>query len=237
VGRPEERLSRGGAPVDQQPASRRVSKAQPSDVHGIGVVRADDAPEAQVQAEAPQQAQASAQPVDLHIPVHRRLAYAAGRPALGIEAVGQVGDRLLEALRDGREVPLIAGDQRRVRLGGEAVRKVKRTGSQGVHGISSDLRSLAAIGSKVRSGAKVPAQAITSVPITGHTRISRPPFRSVLAPACDYAARPGSCGKPPGALYVENGEVLVLSFFFDRRPWMADPLAKRRYRPVQDDLP
>jgi hypothetical protein len=48
--------------------------------------------EAQVQTEATQGAQASSQPVDLHVPVHRLLAYAAGRLALGIEAIGQVGD-------------------------------------------------------------------------------------------------------------------------------------------------
>jgi hypothetical protein len=69
--------------------------------------------------------------VDLHIPVHRRLAYAAGRPELGVEASGQVGDRLPEALRDGREVLLVTGDQRRVGLAGETAGKVKRTGSQG----------------------------------------------------------------------------------------------------------
>ena len=40
--------------------------------------------------------------MDLHVPVHRRLAFAGRRLAGGIEAVGQVGDRLLEALRDGR---------------------------------------------------------------------------------------------------------------------------------------
>ncbi len=97
-------------------------------------------------------AQASGQPVDLHVPVHRLLAYAAGRHALGIEAVGQVGDRLLEALRDGREVLLVASDQRRVGLGGEVVGKVKRAGSEGVHGISSDLRSLATIGRSTAPG-------------------------------------------------------------------------------------
>ena len=79
--------------------------------------------QAQVQAEATQGAQASGQPVDLHVPVHRLLAYAAGRLALGIEAAGQVGDRLLEALRDGREVLLVAGDQRRVGLGGRGGRE------------------------------------------------------------------------------------------------------------------
>jgi hypothetical protein len=92
--------------------------------------------------------------VNLHVPVHRRLAYAAGRPALGIKAAGQAGDRLLEALRDDREVLLVAGDQRRVGLGGEVVGKVKRAGSQGVHLISSDLRSLATMG---RSKAPGPA--------------------------------------------------------------------------------
>jgi hypothetical protein len=69
--------------------------------------------------------------VALHVPVHRRLAYAAGRPALGLQASGQVSDRLLEALRDGREVLLVTGDQRRVGLGRQAVRKVKCAGSQG----------------------------------------------------------------------------------------------------------
>ena len=37
VGRSEERLSRGGAPVDQQPATRAVGEAKSSDVHGLGV--------------------------------------------------------------------------------------------------------------------------------------------------------------------------------------------------------
>jgi hypothetical protein len=69
--------------------------------------------------------------VDLQVPVQRRLAFSTGRLALGIEAPGQLGDRLLEALRDGREVPLVAGDQRRVGLGGEVVGKVERAGSQG----------------------------------------------------------------------------------------------------------
>jgi hypothetical protein len=68
--------------------------------------------------------------VDLQVPVHRRLPDTAGRLALGTEAVGQVGDRLLEALRDGREVPLVAGDQPRVGLGGEVVGKVECTGDQ-----------------------------------------------------------------------------------------------------------
>jgi hypothetical protein len=59
--------------------------------------------------------------VDLQVPVHRLLAGATRCPALGIEAVGQLGDRLLEAVRDGREVLLVAGDQRRVGLRGEVV--------------------------------------------------------------------------------------------------------------------
>ena len=74
VGRAEERLGRGGAPVDQQPATRAVGEAEASDVHGLGVVRADHVPEAQVQAEAAQGAQAGGQPVDLQVPVHRLLA-------------------------------------------------------------------------------------------------------------------------------------------------------------------
>jgi hypothetical protein len=140
VRRPEERLSRGGTPVEQQPVPRAVGEAKPSDVHGLGIACRDDASEAQVQTEAVQDAQASGQPVDLHVPVHRLLAYAAGRLALGIEAVGQAGDRLPEALRDGREMLLVAGDQRWAGLGGEVVRKVKRAAGQRVHAVSSDPR-------------------------------------------------------------------------------------------------
>jgi hypothetical protein len=33
-------------------------------------------------------------------------------------------------------------------------------------------------------------------------------------PASDYAARPGSCRKPPGALYAESGKEWVPSFPF-----------------------
>ena len=143
MGCPEERFSRRGSPVDQEPATRAVREAKPSDVHGVGVGCADHAPEAEVQTEAAQGAQASGQPVDLHVAVQRLLAYAAWRLALGIKAVGQVGDRLFEALRDGREMLLIARDQRRVGLGGQAVGKVKSAGNQGIDVISSDLTSRA----------------------------------------------------------------------------------------------
>jgi len=98
--------------------------------------------------------------VDLHVPIQRLLANAAGRLALGVEAAGQVGDRLLEALCDGREVLLVDGDQRRIGLGAETLGKIKRARSQ----------------------------------------FATPNFRRFWAPACDYAARPGSCRKPPGLL-------------------------------------
>jgi len=68
--------------------------------------------------------------VDLHVPVQRLLADAAWRFAFGVEAVGQVGDRLLKALRDGGEVLLVDGDQRRIGLGTETVGEIKRARSQ-----------------------------------------------------------------------------------------------------------
>ena len=187
VGRPEERLSHGGAPVDQQPAARAVGEAESSHVHGLGMVRADDASEAQVQAEAAQGAQAGGQPVDLHVPVHRLLADAAGRLALGLEAAGQVGDRLLEALRDGREVLLVARDQRRVGLGGETVGKIKRAGSQGVHVIRSDLRSLA----RVRAG-RTSALSFSGVCRTSGRAL--PAARARQCPRVRRWLRPGDVG-------------------------------------------
>ena len=56
MGRREGRLGGGGAPVEQKPAARGVGEAGSPDVHGLGAVGADDAPEAQVQAEAAQEA-------------------------------------------------------------------------------------------------------------------------------------------------------------------------------------
>jgi hypothetical protein len=164
VGRSEERFGRGGAPVEQQPATRLVGEAESADVDRLGVVRADHAPQAQVKAEPAQQAEPGGQPVDLQVPLHRVLADAAGCPALGLEAAGQVGDRLLEGLPDGGEVPLVGRDQRRVGLGGETGGKVERAVSQQAHVVSSDA------------------------------------CPQVLGSACDYAARPGSCRKPRGAL-------------------------------------
>jgi hypothetical protein len=90
--------------------------------------------------------------VDLHVSVHRLLAYATGRLALRIDAVGQVGNRPVEALRNGREVLLVAGDQRRVDLGNEPVGKVKRTGRQRILDVSSGLRYLATTGYTKSSG-------------------------------------------------------------------------------------
>ena len=208
VGRAEERLGHRGTPVDKQPAPLTVGEAKPPDVHGLGAALADDAPEAQVQAEAAQGAQPGGQPVDLHVPVHRLLADAARRLPLGVQAAGQVGDRLLEALRDGGEVPVVVGDQRRVGLGAQVVGEGKRAGGRRVHVISSDPRR--------------PATAPRVLPAARRSRATRPPSRSThalraphflgLPSACDYAARPGSCRKPRGAVYVESGGACALSF-------------------------
>ena len=101
VRRAEERLGRGGAPVEQQPAARAVGEAEPSDVDRLGVVRADDVAEAEVEAEAAQRAQAGGQPVDLQVAVQRLLADAAGRPRSASRRSDRSAIDLLEALGDG----------------------------------------------------------------------------------------------------------------------------------------
>ena len=129
MGRAEEGLRRGGAPVDEQPATGTVREAEPADVRRLDDVdRAlgDDAAQAEVEGEAAQRAQACGQAVHLVVAVHGLLAGAAGVLALGVEPVGQVGDRLLEALGDPGEVLLVGGDQGRVGLGGEVVGQVER---------------------------------------------------------------------------------------------------------------
>ncbi len=181
VGRREERLGGGGAPVEQQPAAGAVGEAEASHVHGFAAVGGDDAPQAQVQAEAAQGAQAGGQAVDLGVPVHGLPADAAGRPALRLQAVGEFTDRLREAFRDGREVPLVAVDQGRVGLGGEMVGKVER---------AAGPRS-------VRDRLDVTARFMNRQKRMHFVNL---PFLQLLASVRDFAPAPGPCGKPPGAL-------------------------------------
>ncbi|MCZ2859203.1 hypothetical protein [Blastococcus sp. VKM Ac-2987] len=107
VGRGEDRLGRGRAPVDEQPASRAVGQPEPADVDGVRAVCGNDASEAEVQAEPAEGTEAGADPVDLQVAVQGCLAVPAGCPALGVEPGGELGDRLPEALGDGREVLLV----------------------------------------------------------------------------------------------------------------------------------
>ncbi len=143
VGRAEERLGHRGTPVDQQPAARAVGEAEPSDVDRLGVrprvVARTIRPRHRSRPNRRRVRSRADSRCTSGVPVHGLLADAAGRPELGVEAAGQVGDRLLEAVRDRREVLLVGGDQRRVGLGGETVGKVKRTRGQWVHPISSDV--------------------------------------------------------------------------------------------------
>jgi hypothetical protein len=110
-----------------------VREAESSDVHRLRVVGADDVSEAQVEAEAAQGAQPRGQPVDLQVAVHRLLTRTSRRLACDVETVGQVGHRLLEALRDGDEVLLVAGDERGIGLGSQVVGQVERPRGQVWH--------------------------------------------------------------------------------------------------------
>ena len=135
VGRAEERLGRGGAPVDAAaggpPASVRPSRPMYT---GSGSSAPDDAPEAQVEAEPAQGAQPGGQPVDLQVPVQRLPGRCRRGP--GARPRGGSDSSAIDCSRrlgDGREVLLVGGDQRRGGLGGEAVGKIERTGRQGSH--------------------------------------------------------------------------------------------------------
>ena len=211
VGGPEERLGRWGAPVEQQPTTVAVGEAEPPDVCRLGILRGDDAPEAQVQPEPPEGTQACGQPVDLQVPVQRRLAAVRGCPACLIQAFRKVGDRLLEALGDGGEVPLVARDQGRVRLADEALGKVEGAGGQGTHVIGSSLeRACGAMRPPVRGRAarsrgtsedwapSCPSREAGGARQRTHTRTPAP----ITGPGRDSAPRRGSCRKPPGGLYV-----------------------------------
>jgi hypothetical protein len=124
-----------------------------SDVNRLRVVHRDDPAQAEVEAEPPQDAQASSQPVDLLVAFERRRTGAAGVFALGVEAAGQVVDRPFEALRHRREVLLVLRDQLRVGLGGEVVGKIERAARQRGHSISSSQEQGGRVGdSAARQG-------------------------------------------------------------------------------------
>jgi hypothetical protein len=114
-------------------------------------------PQAEVQAEAAQQAQAGSEPVNLEVTLKRPLAGAAGRPELGLQAAGQLADILLEGLRDGREMLLVGRDQRGVGLGGKAGGKVKRAGAQRIQ--VDQLRSGSRLGLRLCGMTRVLRQA------------------------------------------------------------------------------
>ena len=61
----------------------------------------------------------------LEVAVERGLTDATGLPANRIELAGQLDDRLVDARRDGGELPHVGGDQRGIGLRDEAVRQVE----------------------------------------------------------------------------------------------------------------
>src|SRR5699024_10527622 len=92
-----------------------------------------DPAQAHLEAEAFQEAQPSAEPVDLQVSVHRLLTAAARGTALSGEPLSEVGDSGLQVSSDPGEVGLVAGDQCRVGLGGQVVGKVEGAGGQVGH--------------------------------------------------------------------------------------------------------
>lgn len=120
----EERLRRRGAPVDQQPAAVAGGQPEPPDVDRVPRL-GDDPPQAQVEAEPTQHPQLSADPVHLQVAVHGLLPVPARATAYLVQPFVQLGDLLLETLPDGGEVPLVIGDQCRVRLGVVTAREIE----------------------------------------------------------------------------------------------------------------
>ena len=66
-----------------------------------------------------------------------------------------------------------------------------------------------------------------------HTHVV-PPFPQVVASADDSAPRPGSCRKPPSALYVKSGKERDLLAFAFCRPLGTDKLLAKRRRTAYD---
>src|SRR5699024_4295635 len=121
-----------GAPVDQQRVPVPVHQADPADVTGAAVI-GDDPAQADLEAEALQQPEPGAEPVDLQVPVHRLLAATAGCPTFCGEPLGEVGDSGLQVGSDRGEVCLVAGDQCRVGFGSQVVGEVEDAGGQVGH--------------------------------------------------------------------------------------------------------
>ena len=157
------------------------------------------------------------------IPVHRPLADAAWCFQLGVQAVGQVGDRLPEALRDGRELPLVAGDQRRVGLGAEVAGQVERARGRWVHVISSDPGSPAAAPLVLPA---VRRRGATRSPSRSTHALRDPRFRRFF-PRPAIMRHDGGLAASPGVRYMLKLE--GHAHFFPRRPvGLVGPLPRRR---------
>lgn len=132
-------VGRGGrrAPVDQQLPAGLVGQPEPADVDRLGRSGHHHAAQAQVDAVGPQHAQPCRQAADLLVALHGLLAQGGGQQALGVEALGELGDLPRERRGDGGEVPLVRVDERGGGLGGEALGQRERGGGGIGHGRGS----------------------------------------------------------------------------------------------------
>ena len=131
-GRAEERLGRGGAPVDEQLASVTAGEAEAADVEvlaGFG----HHASEAHVDAVAAQHRQPCVQPVDLEVAFDGGAADTVRRGEQTVEASGRLGETLAECRGDRGELFVVAGDEVVLGFVGELVRKVEGAEGGVVH--------------------------------------------------------------------------------------------------------
>ena len=131
--RGEERLRGRGPPVHEQGRAGGIEQADAADVHGIGLGRRGEVPDAQVEAEAAERGQLGGHPADIGVAFDRLRAGAGRVAAARVQSCGQAGDLLRERAGEGGEVPLVGGDERRIGLGRAVVGEGENAGVAGEH--------------------------------------------------------------------------------------------------------
>ena len=190
VGRAEERLGGGGAPVDEQLPPVAVGQTAAADEHRITASLTGVVAQADLESEPPRRPEPVGQPVDPHVPFECLVVAAvAVLPALRPQPLGQIVDDALHAVGEVGEERLVDGDEDAVRLSGGAGRVGRTRCGTGLPA-SGNL-----VACSRRRGRRCCPETTSSCGA----------LPSQLTSIGDSARRTGSCRKTTGPLYGRGG--------------------------------
>jgi hypothetical protein len=109
-------------------ATLAVGEAEPANVRGLALILSDHPPEAEVESESTQRAQARRESMDLEVALKRLLTGATRGFSFSLESLVQVRHGLAKVRRNHGEVGFVCADLSWFRLCGESIGKVEDAG-------------------------------------------------------------------------------------------------------------